>query len=325
MRTIKLGGTDLEVSRICFGTWQFGGDWGAIDEANAIAAATRARELGVNFFDTAQAYGFGVSERLLARALQGIPREDVVLATKGGLRKAGGELLRDSSPAWLREGLEASLRNLGTDCVDVYQVHWPDPGTPFAETAAALEEFVREGKARYVGASNFDASQIAEFGLTRPLDTLQPPYHMLRREIEESVLPYCREHDIGVLAYGPLAHGLLSGSFTRETRLADDDWRRGSDLFSGENYERNLEIVERLRELADELSITVAQLAIAWTLANPAVHVAIVGARRPDHIEGAAPAAAVQLDDEAMARIDEILRQAATVGGPTPEGVSERA
>ncbi|HEY3830617.1 MAG TPA: aldo/keto reductase [Solirubrobacteraceae bacterium] len=321
MQTIKLGGTDLEVSRICFGTWQFGGEWGEIDHGEAIAAVARARELGIDFFDTAQAYGFGVSERLLAEALRDVPREQVVLATKGGLRKEGEELLRDSSPAWLRAGLEASLRNLGTDYVDIYQVHWPDPGTPFAETAGALEQFVREGKVRYVGASNFDALQIAEFAMTRRLDTLQPPYHMLRREIEDSVLPYCRAHDIGVLAYGPLAHGLLSGNFTRDSQLSQDEWRAGSDLFSGENFTRNLEIVERLRELARELDITVAQLAIAWTLANPAVHVAIVGARHAAHIEGAAAAAEVHLDADARERIEEVLAQAAMVGGPTPEGV----
>ncbi len=325
MRKIKLGASDLEVSRICFGTWQFGGDWGAIDEQDAIAAVARARELGIDFFDTAQAYGFGVSERLLGRALEGVPREQVVLATKGGLRKAGGELLRDASPGWLRSGLEQSLRNLKTDYVDIYQVHWPDPATPFAETAATLEEFVKEGRARYVGVSNYDAHELAEFERTRRVDTLQPPYHMLRREIERAVLPYCAEHEIGVLAYGPLAHGLLSGHFTRETRLAEDDWRRGSDLFSGENYERNLRIVEQLGGLARELGITVAQLAIAWVLANPAVHVAIVGARRPDHIEGAAPAAGIELDADALARIEKILREAATVGGPTPEGVSEKA
>lgn len=324
MRKIKLGATDLEVSRICFGTWQFGGDWGSIDEREAIAAVGRARELGIDFFDTAQAYGFGVSERLLGRALEGVPRERVTIATKGGLRKDGGELRRDSSPAWLRSGLEQSLRNLKTDYVDVYQVHWPDPATPFAETAAALEEFVKEGRVRHVGVSNYDAHQLAEFERTRRVDTLQPPYHMLRREIEQAVLPYCAEHEIGVLAYGPLAHGLLSGHFTRDTQLAADDWRRGSDLFSGDNYERNLRIVEQLGELAGELGITVAQLAIAWVLANPAVHVAIVGARRPDHIEGAAPAAEVELDANALARVEEILREAAMVGGPTPEGVSER-
>ncbi len=321
METVSLGRTGLEVSRICLGTWQFGGDWGEIDREEAIATVSRARELGINFFDTAQAYGFGASEELLAQALEGVPREEVVIATKGGLRREGEDLLRDASPRWLRAGLEESLRHLRTDYVDIYQVHWPDPDTPFEQTAAALEEFVREGKVRHVGASNYDALQIAQFERTRRLDTLQPPYHMLRREIERAVLPYCREQDIGVLIYGPLAHGFLSGRFTRETRLAEDDWRAGSALFSGEAYRRNLRIVERLETLAGALEITVAQLAIAWTLANPAVHVAIVGARRPAHIEGAAPAAGVHLDADALMQVEEILAEAATVGGPTPEGV----
>jgi aryl-alcohol dehydrogenase-like predicted oxidoreductase len=321
MESITLGRTELEVSRICLGTWQFGGDWGEIDREEAIATVARALELGINFFDTAQGYGWGASEKLLAQALRGVPREEVVIATKGGLRMDEGELRRDASRAWLRKGVEESLRHLGTDYIDIYQVHWPDPNTPFAETAAALEELVREGKVRHVGASNYDALQIAELERTRRLETLQPPYHMLRREIERAVLPYCREHDIGVLVYGPLAHGLLSGRFTRDTHLCADDWRAGSQLFSGADYQRNLLSVERLGELAAGLRITVAQLAIAWTLAHPAVHVAIVGARRPAHIEGAAPAAEVHLDEDAMARVEEILAEAAVVGGPSPESV----
>jgi aryl-alcohol dehydrogenase-like predicted oxidoreductase len=321
METIELGRTGLEVSRICLGTWQFGGEWGKIDRGEAIATVARARESGINFFDTAQAYGFGASEKLLAQALAGVPREEVVIATKGGLRREGGELLRDASPQWLRRGVEESLRHLETDYVDIYQVHWPDPNTPVAETAAALEELVQEGKVRHVGASNFDALQIAAFERTRKLETLQPPYHMLRREIERGVLPYCREHDIGVLVYGPLAHGLLSGHFKRDSRLSEDDWRAGSALFSGTSYERNLRIVEHLEEVAGQLHITVAQLAIAWTLANPAVHVAIVGARRPAQIESAAPAAEMHLDGDVMAQVEEILAEAAIVGGPSPEGV----
>jgi aryl-alcohol dehydrogenase-like predicted oxidoreductase len=321
METIKLGQTNLEVSRICLGTWQFGGDWGEIDRETAIATVRRARELGIDFFDTAQGYGWGTSEKLLAQALRGVPRERVTIATKGGLRMQDGELLRDSSPAWLRKGVDESLGHLNTDYIDIYQVHWPDPHTPFAETAGALEELVREGKIRHVGVSNFDVEQLTRFKDAGRLETLQPPFHMLRPEIEQTVLPYCAEHDVGVLIYGPLAHGLLSGRFTRDTHLGNDDWRAGSDLFSGDAYERNLGIVERLEELARELGITVAQLAIAWTLAHPAVHVAIVGARRPGHIEGAAPAADVHLDADAMAHVEQVLDDAAMVGGPTPEGV----
>jgi aryl-alcohol dehydrogenase-like predicted oxidoreductase len=322
METIKLGRTNLEVSRICLGTWQFGGDWGEIDRGQAKAAVRRALELGVDFFDTAQAYGFGASEALLAEALEGVPREEVVIATKGGLRREGDELVRDAGREWLRSGLEQSLRHLRTDYVDIFQIHWPDPSTPFAETAEVLEELIREGKARCVGVSNFDAVQLAEFERRRKLDTLQPPYHMFRREIESDVLPYCGEHDIGVLAYGPLAHGLLSGRLSSDTEIAPDDWRSSSPLFTGDAFQRNLLVVAELKALAAELELSVAQLAISWTLAHPAVHVAIVGVRNPLHIEQSAPAADVHLDDSSMRRIERILAGAATVGGPSPENDS---
>jgi aryl-alcohol dehydrogenase-like predicted oxidoreductase len=177
--------TDLQVSPICFGTWQLGGDWGGFDERDATAAIRHALELGVNFFDTAQAYGFGASERLLGSALApelGSRRDEVVIATKGGLRPNGdGAVVRDASPTWLREGVEQSLRALAVDHIDLYQLHWPDPAVPVAETAAALQELVDEGKVRHVGVSNFDAPQMAAFARTRPVETLQPPYHLFPR------------------------------------------------------------------------------------------------------------------------------------------------
>jgi aryl-alcohol dehydrogenase-like predicted oxidoreductase len=318
-----LGQTDLEVSTICLGTWQFGGDWGTPRREDAKAAVRRALELGVTFFDTAQAYGFGASEELLAEGLGDDlrrRRDELVIATKGGLRPEGGGIERDSSPEWLRSGVEESLRHLGVETIDLYQVHWPDPDTPVEETAGALDELVTEGKIRHVGVSNFDVEQMAGFERTRKVESLQPPYHLFRREIEEDVLPWCRENGVGVLAYGPLAHGLLSGRMTPETRLADDDWRHGSDLFRGDNFRRNLEVVAALGRFAEERGSTVAQLAVAWTLANPAVDVAIVGARRPDHIEGTAPAADVELSGDDLAEIDRIMEGAVQVAGPTPEG-----
>ena len=325
MKTITLGITGLEVTPIAYGTWQFGGDWGAVDEEAATAAIRQARELGVNFFDSAQAYGFGVSERILGRALADrlhSERDAIVIATKGGLRIDEEEgLVRDSSRGWLRRGVEESLANLGIDHIDLYQVHWPDPDTPFAETAAALQELVDEGKIRHVGVSNFDAEEMAEFSRTRPVETLQPPYHLFRREIESDVLPYAREHDIGVLAYGPLAHGLLGGAMDEETTFPEDDWRSGSTVFKGEEFERNLGAVRRLGELAEERGATVSQLAIAWTLANPAVHVAIVGARRGDHLAESVEAAEVHLSDEDMLQIEEIMSDSAGVAGPSPETV----
>jgi aryl-alcohol dehydrogenase-like predicted oxidoreductase len=323
MKHTKLGRSDLDVSRICFGTWQFGGDWGSLDERENVAAMQRALELGVNFFDTAQAYGFGASEQLVAKALGDelrARRDEIVIATKGGLRMTDDALVRDSSPDWLRQGLEESLGHLELDHIDLYQVHWPDPETPFEETAGALEELVQEGKIRHVGASNFGVEEMEAFERGRPVETLQPPYHLFRRDIEDEVLPYCREHDVGVLVYGPLAHGLLSGKFDRGTQLDEDDWRAGSELFQGENFERNLAVVEELGALAEERGHTVAQLAVAWTLAQPGVHVAIVGARRPDHIEGTAPAADIELSDEDLERIESIMEGAVSVAGPTPEG-----
>ena len=255
MRTVTLGRTGLEVSPIAFGAWELGGDWGAFDERRAVAAIRHARELGINLFDTAQAYGFGASERLLGRALSDDlvqRRDDLVIATKGGLRMTARGLVRDSSPAWLRQGVHESLRALKVDYIDLYQVHWPDPDVPFAETAAALQALVDEGKIRHVGVSNFDAAQLAEFARTRPAETLQPPYHLFRREIEADVLPYAEEHYLGVLVYGPLAHGLLTGSLREDTRFASDDWRSGSPLFRGESYRRNLETVRALERFARE-------------------------------------------------------------------------
>src|SRR3981081_3830241 len=232
MENTRLGRSNLQVSRIAFGTWQLGGDWGATDEAAAIAAIRHAADQGINFFDTAQGYGFGASEQLLARALKGRPRNEVVLATKGGLRPTPNRgVVRDSSPAWIRRGVEQSLTALGTDYIDLYQVHWPDPNIPFEQTAQALEELKAEGKVRPAGVSNFDAGQMAEFSVTLPVETLQPPYHLFRRDVETSIFPYTSSHDIGVLVYGPLAHGLLSGAMTVESRFAPDDWRSKSSVF----------------------------------------------------------------------------------------------
>ncbi len=323
MEHVKLGRTGLEVSRICFGTWQFSGDWGPTEVEESKCAMRRAIELGINFFDTAQAYGFGEAERVLGEALKPeiqARREEVVLATKGGLGMTGDGLVRDSSPQVLRQGVEDSLRYLGTDYIDLYQVHWPDAGTPFAETAGALEELVREGKLRHVGVSNFSVAEMVEFARTRPVETAQPPYHLFRRDIEADVLPWCREHRVGVLVYAPMAHGLLTGKFDRDVQLPEEDWRASSPLFRGEAFERNLATVEELGRFAEERGLTVAQLAVAWTIAHPAVHAAIVGARDEGQIEGTAPAGDVHLGEDDLREIESIVAGAVGVGGPTPEG-----
>jgi aryl-alcohol dehydrogenase-like predicted oxidoreductase len=325
MKTTTLGRSGLTVSRIAFGTWQLGGDWGEFDEDTAIAAIRRARELGVNFFDTAQAYGFGVSERLLGRALRDEltrDRDELVIATKGALRQTDSGVVRDASPDWLRTGVDASLTALGIDHIDLYQVHWPDAEVPAAETAGALAELVAAGKIGHVGVSNYSVAQMSEFAETLPVETLQPPYHLFRRDIETTTLPYTRANDIGVLVYGPLAHGLLTGTLTEGTRFAADDWRGRNPMFSGDAYRGNLATVRALAKLAANQGITISQLAIAWTLANPDVHVAIVGARSANHIEDSLAAADITLTHADLAAIDKIMAIATPVDGPSPERVS---
>ncbi len=325
LSAVRLGLTDLEVSPIAFGTWQLGGEWGAFDRGEGIAAIRRSRELGVNIFDTAQGYGFGASERLLGLALRDDldnRRDEIVIATKGGLRMTEDGLVRDSSRAWLRSGVEESLKALRVDHIDLYQVHWPDPSVPFSETAAALQELVDEGKIRHVGVSNFDVAQIQEFSRTRPVETVQSPYHLFRRDIEAELLPHTRGQDIGVLVYGPLSHGLLTGSMGADTSFAEEDWRSASPVFRGSSFRRNLEVVDELtRFAADSLDCTVAQLAIAWTLANPAVDVAIVGARHPAHIQDSLAAAELRLSEADLEQIDRIMAGSKPVGGPSPEAM----
>ena len=324
MQYTHLGDRGPMVSRIAFGNWSAGGDWGSVDRVAAIAATREALDLGITLFDTARAYGFGAAEELLGEALRPeirSARDSIVIATKGGLRKEGGLTVRDSSPEGLRSDLEASLRHLGTDYVDIYQVHWPDPAIPIETTAETLDGFVQQGLVRFVGVSNYDPRQMTAFQRVRPIDTLQPPYHMFRREIESSILSYAQEHGIGTLVYGPLAHGLLTGRMTANTTFAADDWRSSSDLFAGEAFRRNLAVVSDLGEFAAARGASVAQLAIAWTLANPAVDVAIVGARSPQQIRQTAPATDLRLTSDDMAQIELLLRGEIAVGGPAPEAM----
>ncbi|MGA2970666.1 MAG: aldo/keto reductase [Acidimicrobiales bacterium] len=322
MKYVTLGKSELRVSRIAFGTWQLGGDWGSTDSDAAVSAIRRAADSGVTFFDTAQAYGFGASERLLGEALYGRSRNDFFIATKGGLRQSGAGVTRDAGADSIRAGVEQSLRALSTDYIDLYHVHWPDPHTPFDDTADVLAKLVADGKVLHVGVSNFDVAQMDAFSATLPVETLQPPYHLFHREIEHAILPYTHENNIGVLVYGPLAHGLLGGNLDLTTRFAADDWRAQSRDFRGANYEHNLKRINELSEFATkELGVTVAQLAIAWTLANPSVHVAIVGSRNPDHVQETLSAVELELDEQSLSRIEDIMWDVIPVAGPSPEMV----
>ncbi len=325
MEYTALGRTVLQVSTISYGTWQFSGEWGQVDQELWDAGkgtVRKALELGINLFDTAQAYGFGLAERLLGEALQ--PelrnlRDTIVLATKGGLRMQGDRVVRDSSARWLRQGVEESLRHLGVSSIDLYQVHWPDPNTPIEETASTLDDLVREGKIRFVGVSNYHVEQMQAFERVRKVDTLQPPYSLFRREIEQESLPYCEAANIGVLVYGALAHGLLGGSFTPQTTFAPDDWRSQHESFHGKGFAWNVAVVERLKCVAQRQGMTIAQLAVAWVLAQPAVDVAIVGARNPEQLTQTAAASERHLTQESLQEIETIMRDAVPIGSSAPE------
>ena len=322
MKTTRLGRSGLQVSRLALGTWEFSGAWGDVDEQKAVAIVRRARELGFNFFDTAHEYGFGTAERILGTALRhdlDHARDEVVIATKGGLRETDDGPVRDARPEFLAHDVDTSLQALGIDYIDLYQVHWPDPKVPAAETAGALAELVTAGKIRHVGVSNYDADQIAEFSATLPVETVQPPFNMLRRGVQDTLLPYCQANDIGVLAYGALAHGLLTGTVTADSTFAADDWRALSGYFTGDGFARNLRVVDGLRSLAMDLGVTLSQLALAWALAQPGVHVAIVGAQHVGYLQDSAAAVHLDLTAEDLAAIAAVLAPAAPLGGPYPE------
>jgi len=295
------------------------GSWGAQDDQDSITAIHAALECGVTWFDTAAVYGLGHSEEVLGRSL-GARRADVIVATKCGLVwDAAGNVSNNGRYASVMREAEASLRRLGTEYIDLYQLHWPDTTThaPVEETMRAFDDLVRQGKVRYVGVSNVDVSLLTEALSVRHVDSVQPPYSLFNRDAEGALLPFCREQGVGVVAYSPLASGLLGGRYTAAQTFAPSDWRARDANFTGEGLRRNLAIVDRLREIAGRFDKTVPQLAIAWVLANPAITSAIVGVRKPDHITGVAPAAAWRLDQETVAEIDEVLqdRQLASVVG----------
>ena len=275
MKTTTLGPTGLHVSRIAFGTWQLGGDWGHYDEDAAITAIHKAWDCGITLFDTAQGYGAGEAEQVLGKALKTRleeEREHVFIATKGGIQP-GEERSRRSDEAFIRSGVDGSLKNLGVDHIDLYQIHWPDSDTPFSETARVLAELVQAGKIRHVGVSNFSVAQMSEFSETLPVETLQPPYHLFRRGIEAEVLPYTRENGIGILAYSALGSGLLTGALERGSTFESDDWRSQASAFTGAAFEKNIAVVEELAEMAAERDAEVESswrspgswLSPAWT------------------------------------------------------------
>jgi aryl-alcohol dehydrogenase-like predicted oxidoreductase len=305
VRTTQLGRTGLEISRVGFGAWAIGGaeydwGWGEQDDEQSIATIHRALELGVNWIDTAAQYGFGHSEEVVGRAIAGLHERPLVF-TKGGQPEGPNRttlqtLKRDS----LRRECEGSLHRLGVDAIDLYQLHFPNPDEELEEGWATLAELKDEGLVRHIGASNFSVEQLRRAQAIAPVETLQPPYSLLDREVEDEILPFCEREGIGVIVYSPMASGMLTGKMTRERieALPDDDWRRRSDRFKEPQLSRNLELVERLERVAERHGVSPGAVAVAWTLRHPAVEGAIVGFRRPDQVDPIVVAADLELGDD---------------------------
>ncbi|MFI9387730.1 aldo/keto reductase [Kutzneria sp. NPDC052558] len=310
MRQTELGGTGLEITPVGFGAWAIGGGgwefgWGPQREDEAIAAIHRALELGVNWIDTAAAYGFGRSERTVGRALAGLDRRPYVF-TKCSLLDDGTGRVRHSldRDSILREA-EASLQRLGVDAIDLYQIHWPIPDEDIEQGWAAMAELKERGLVRHIGVSNFDVKQLRRIQEIAPVATLQPPYSLIDRDAEAEILPFARHDNIGVIVYSPMGSGLLTGAITRErlAAMAEDDWRKTDPRFTEPQLSRHLALADRLRRVADRHGVTPGAVAVAWTLRNPAVSGAITGFRRPDQVDPILAAADLRLTDQDIAEM----------------------
>jgi len=321
----QFGQTGLAISAIGFGCWEIGGTYGRIDETEFRLAVQQAIESGINCFDTAEAYGMGISERALGQALGG-RRRDVVIVTKFGVGYAERPTRRDASRGRIVASIEKSLQHLKTDHVDVYLVHWPDPDTPLDETMRALDDVVRQGKARHVGLSNFRLAQIESCMRHRRIDVVQYGWNMFDRRMQAEIFPYCQAQQIGVMAYGSLAYGMLSGTFHEGMKFEESDWRsRGGmlgnlnlfrTLFGPEHFPRNLTAVEALTRLAVKYDKTLPQFALRWTLGNPAVSTALVGFREPAEVRENLGAIGWTISGADLAEVDAILARYGCVTTP---------
>ena len=330
MKYRQLGNSDLQVSSVIFGAWAVGGwFWGPQDDEESIRTIHAALDAGITCIDTAPMYGMGHSEEVVGKAIKG-RRDEVIVATKCGLRwdtpNEGTEYftckMPDGSQHPVRRNLhkraileeaEHNLRRLGVECIDLYQCHWPDKSTPIAEMMDALVTLKDQGKIRAIGVSNFPPDLLAECMKHGPLASDQPPYSLLRRDAEKDVLPFCREHGVGVIVYSPLQQGLLTGKMTPGRELHEDDYRRGNKWFTPANRQRVLDALERIRPIAEAHGATFGQIAIAWTVAQPGVTAAIVGARTPEQARENARAGDIVLSSDELQQIRAVFEE---LGGP---------
>ena len=298
MRTRQLGKHGPPVSVLGFGAWPIAGKLGPVEESDAVTAIQRAVDGGVTLIDTAEAYGFGVSEELVAKAV-GHRRDEVFIATK---------VMPEN---WRRDDLltaaERSLRHLHTDYIDLYQIHWPLDEMIFSESVQAIDDLIQQGKVRYAGVSNFSAAQMQECLKVRHVDSDQPRYNLLDREIEDEILPFCLQQGIGVLAYAPLGQGLLTGSYEEDHVFAANDIRSQNERFTGERFRKTIRMAKQLAAYAADHGHTLIELDIAWVLAHPAMTTALVGAKSPAQVEGWLGAGDWELSSQQMREIDQIV------------------
>ncbi len=314
MKKRRFGNTGMNITPIGFGSWAIGGagwshGWGPQDDNRAVEAVERAVELGINWIDTAAVYGLGHSEELIGKVLAGLKNKPLIF-TKCSLvwndnRRIGNSLKADS----IRRECEASLRRLNVDAIDLYQIHWPHPEHDIEEGWRTMAELKEEGLVRHIGVSNFNVEQMQRAHAIAPVESLQPPYSMLRRAIETDILPFCLEQNIGVIVYSPMLSGMLSGAMTRERalNLPPDDWRRNNKEFQEPRLSYNLELVELLKKTGKKHGLSAGEVAVAWTLRHPAVTAAIVGGRSAEQVEGTIGAAEMTFAQEEAREIETFI------------------
>lgn len=315
METHQLGNSDLHITPVGLGAWAMGGGnwtygWGPQDDQESIGAIHRALDLGINWIDTAAIYGLGRSEQVVGHAIKGLSEKPYIF-TKCELvwdddGNISGRLKADS----IRQEVEDSLRRLDVEVIDLYQIHWPNPDEDIEEGWQTLADLKQEGKVRTIGVSNFSVAQMQRAQQIAPITSLQPPYSAIKTGVEAELLPFCGEHNIGVIVYSPMQAGLLTGKMTREriANMPDNDWRKGDDEFQEPKLTKNLQLADVMEAIAAKHNVTTPSVSIAWVLRRPEVTGAIVGARRPDQVDGIIGGGTLQLDDDDLAQIDAIIR-----------------
>jgi len=311
----QLGNTDIHITPVGLGAWAIGGDWawgwGPQDDKQSIATIHHALDMGINWIDTAAVYGVGHSEQVVGEAIKGLSEKPYVFTKCGQVWNGPDDTFARLKAGSLRKEVEDSLRRLQVDVIDLYQVHWPEPDEDIEEAWETLAAFKEEGKVRWIGVSNYSVSQMERIKAIAPISSLQPPYSAIHRDVEDEILPYCLDNNIGVIAYSPMASGLLTGKISKERlqNMADTDWRKRDEDFTEPNLSKNLALADLFGEIAAENGVTTPVVAIAWTLRRPEVTGAIVGLRRPEQVDGVIGAQDFRLGQADISRIDTFIAQ----------------